>query len=224
MKKVLCVLVAAIFMFSSAVAHAAASDELVTGMGKKLVRGVVNTCTGWIELPAQIAKGYNRGFGGKENLKALGAGAGIFAGIGCTIGRTLSGAFDLAGFWAADPKSNEGVGLPLDAEFAWEEGEAYPLFDPSFGEATIKPIGNKIARGAANTVLGVAEIPGQIVKGVKLKAMDAGVFKGLWYFASREMDGASDLASFLYPNPKDTKGLAFDETWAWSALGDSNCK
>ena len=37
------------------------------------------------------------------------------------VGRTMSGAGDVVGFWAADPKSNDGVGIPLNAEYAWEE-------------------------------------------------------------------------------------------------------
>lgn len=219
-KKLAVLLFAALMVFSSVAAHAAATDELVQGAGQKLCRGVINTCTGWVEIPAQIMKGWNRGFGGDENNKAAGAFVGIFTGLSHAMGRTLSGASDLSGFWAADPKSNENVGLPLDAEFVWEEGKAYDMCKPSFNDATLAPIGNKIGRGLGNVLLGFVEMPGQIVKGYKLKTADVGIVKGIWYAISREIDGAYDLATCLLPNPVDTKALAFDEKWPWDALFD----
>lgn len=219
-KKLICVLIMSVFLMTSSVSYAA-SDEILTGMGKKLFIGVVNVVTGWVEIPAQIVKGYNRGFKGNENNKILGTICGIFKGIGHGTGRTLSGVADVAGFWAADPESNEGIGLPLDAEYAWEKGTAYDIFDPNLMDGAIIPIGKKLVRGIGNTIFGVVEIPGQIVKGVKGGAVDLGIIKGLWYFASREMDGAADIYTFYLTGPKDTKGVAFDEKWAWSALGDS---
>jgi len=219
-KKLVCVLIMSAFLMVSSVSYAA-SDDVLTGMGKKLFIGVVNIATGWVEIPAQIVKGYNRGGFGKKKNKVSGVVGGVFKGIGNGIGRTLSGVMDVAGFWAADPESNEGIGLHLDAEYAWEEGTAYDMFDPNFMDATIIPIGKKLFRGVGNTVFGVVEIPGQIVKGVKDKSVDFGIIKGLWYFASREMDGVADISTFYFAGPKDTKGMAFDEKWPWSALGDS---
>lgn len=220
MRKSLLMLVLVLSMvMTSSFAHADA-EELMTGMGQKLVRGVVNTFTGWIEFPVQIMKGYDRGLDGEGNSQFVGAIAGIFTGLGHSAGRTLSGMGDVATFWAADPESNEGVGLPLDAEYAWEEGEGHDIFDPNFTEGAIKPVGNKLLRGLGNSIFGVVEIPGQIVKGIKEGAPDLGIIKGLWYWGSRQAEGAWDLATFILPNPKDTKALAYDEKWAWSALGD----
>ena len=102
------------------------SDEVMKGMGEKAKRGAINTLTGWIEIPAQIAKGYEYGWMGKENTGWVGAIGGIFAGIGTAAGRTLSGMGELSGFWAADPEDNERIGIPLDAEYAWEEGMQQP--------------------------------------------------------------------------------------------------
>ena len=218
MRKTLVSLLAAVaILVSTAVGHAA-SDELMEGMVEKLWRGVVNTFTGWIEFPAQIIKGYNEGFMGDEDNKIVGAVVGIFDGIGHSAGRTLSGVTDIVGFWAASPGTNEGVGLPLDAEYAWEEGEPYDLFDPDFKEATVMPVGKKLIRGLGNGLLGIAEIPGQIVKGISEGAPDLGIVKGIWYFYSREVAGLSDIATIILPNPEDTKGLAFDEEYPWEAL------
>ncbi len=214
-KGILCILLAATLVISSAGAsYASGAEELFSGMGKKLVRGAVNTVTGWVEIPAQVYYGYkNDSFGG--------AFVGIISGIWHGVGRTISGAGDVVGFWAADPKSNDGVGIPLNAEYAWEEGTKYDLTKPSFGEATLTPMGTKLGRGLGNSLLGFVELPGQIFKGLKLHAPDLGIGKGLWYWYSRQIDGAVDLASFLFPNPKDTKALKFDEKWPWSALGDT---
>jgi len=196
----------------------AAGQEYVEGAGNKLVRGFINAITGWVELPVQIYKGYNQGFMGNESNKAVGAIAGIFKGIGHSAGRTISGVSDVAGFWAADNKSNEGVGIPLDAEYAWEEGSAYNMFEPDLTEGAIKPMGNKLLRGLGNAIFGFVEFPGQIVKGVKEKAPDIGLVKGIWYAFSRPVTGAYEATTFLLPNPVDTKALAFEEEWPWDAL------
>ncbi|HNX90620.1 MAG TPA: hypothetical protein PKG81_02050, partial [Candidatus Omnitrophota bacterium] len=159
---------------------------------------------------------YNR-----ENVG--GAFLGIFRGVYHGVGRTVSGAGELTGFWAADPDNNDRISIPLDAEYAWEEGTHYSCIDPDFGEATLAPIGNKLLRGLGNALFGVIEVPGQIAKGINEKAPDAGIVKGIWFFLSREMDGAVDVASFFLPNPPDNKGYPFDEKWPWSAMGDCCC-
>ena len=221
-KSILCIcLAAAILAVSVPTAQAATPEQLFTGMGHKLLRGAINTLTGWVEFPVQINKGFKRGFAGNENNKVCGTIGGIFAGVWHTVGRTLSGVGDIAGFWAADPASNENVGIPLDAEYAWEEGTGYDLYKPNFGEATVQPIANKLGRGFGNALFGFVEFPGQIVKGIKNGAPDLGIVKGLWYWYSREIDGTFDICTFPLPNPKDTKALPFDEKWPWSALGDS---
>jgi putative exosortase-associated protein (TIGR04073 family) len=220
-KKLLIVCLVVCMVAGSAVSCYAASQGLAEGMGKKLVRGVINTLTGWIEIPARIAQGYKDGMCGDKNNKVCGAFSGIFLGIWNGVGRTVFGASDIVGFWAADPKSNDGIGIPLETEYAWESAAPYDLTSPNFGEATIVPMGNKLGRGLGNAFLGFVELPGQIMKGLKLHAPDLGIIKGLWYWYSREVDGISDIVSFMLPNPKDTMALAFDEKWPWSALGDT---
>ena len=217
MKRLYSVLIAVMFLASASASYAA-SDELVTGMGDKLWIGLVNTFTGWVELPAQIVKGYNEGFMGDESSKVLGAVAGIFDGFGHAAGRTFSGMTDLFGFWAASPETNDGAGIPLDAEYAWEEGEPYNIFEPTFTDGAVMPVGKKLVRGLGNAFLGVAEVPGQIVKGIQEGAPDIGIVKGLWYWMSRSTQGFSDIMTCVLPNPKETKGLAFDEEYPWDAL------
>ena len=219
MKKVLNVLIAVVFLVTASTAFAG-GEEVMQGMGEKLKRGAVNTFTGWVEVPAQIAKGYKYGFMGKDNDGVIGAIGGIFAGIGSAAGRTISGLGELSGFWAADPASNDGIGIPLDAEYAWEEGTSYDMVDPDFETATFKPIIKKLGRGLLNTGLGVLEVPGQIMKGIEERSWDLGIIKGVWYALSRTVDGIWDLATFPLPGPADTKGEPFDEEWPWSAMVD----
>ena len=190
MRKVLCVLTVLLFLATFSLSAFASAEDVFRSMGEKFFMGVANTLTGWVEIPAQISKGYKTGgIMGENNTGVVGAMGGIFSGIGSAIGRTLSGMGQLAGFWAADPQTNEGVGIPLDADFAWEEGTPYSMTDPSFNDATLKPIGEKLGRGVGNALGGVLEFPGQIVKGVKEPAWDAGIIKGLWFWLSREVDG-----------------------------------
>jgi putative exosortase-associated protein (TIGR04073 family) len=103
----------------------------------------------------------------------------------------------------------------------WEDGTHHDIFKPDLMEGAVRPVGNKLLRGLGNGIFGFAEFPGQIVKGVKAGAPDLGIVKGLWYWLSREIGSVYDVTTFLLPNPADTKGLAFDEKWAWSALGDN---
>ncbi len=199
----------------------AASDELLPGMGQKLWRGIVNTFTGWVEFPAQIIKGYNEGFMDDEGNKIGGVIVGVFDGIGHSAGRTIHGTMELATFWAADPMSNDGVGIPLDAEYAWEAGDPYNIFEPTLMDGAVMPVGRKLFRGLGNGLLGVAELPGQIVKGVQQGAPDLGIVKGVWYTLSREAHGLKDVTTCILPNPDETKALAFDEEWPWDALAES---
>lgn len=211
------VLIAIAFLIFATTAHAA-SDNVWDGMVKKLHRGVINTLTGWVEFPAQIVKGYNEGFRGDKDNKLIGVIAGIFDGIGHSAGRTLSGVADVAGFWAANPKDNEKVGIPLDAEYAWKEGKPYDLFEPDFTEAAVRPVVNKFFRGLSNGLLGFIELPKQIIKGTSQGALDRGVIKGLWYWCSRQISGLSDIVTAPLPNPEDTMGVPFDEEWPWETL------
>jgi putative exosortase-associated protein (TIGR04073 family) len=209
-KRVLSIMLAAlIFAFSVSTASAATTEEWVSGMGYKFFRGFINAGTGWWEIPAQIGKGYN-----SSNFP--GAFGGIFVGVWHALGRTISGVGDMAGFWAADPKDNDKVGVSLDDEYSWKTGVKHDI--------TVEVVGNKLGRGLGNTIFGLCEIPGQVAKGWKNHAADAGLGKGIWYAFSREMDGIIDLVTFLLPNPIDTKALPFDEQWPWTACGENMMK
>ncbi len=191
----------------------AQDDNVISHMGNKAWRGAVNLFTGWLEIPYQIKKGTERGFAGSDNA-FIGGVAGFFRGVVHAIGRTASGAIDLAGFWLPNPTSNEGVGVPLDAEYSWEEGEPYYIF-----ESGIEPIGSKILRGAGNGLGGILEFPGQIIKGFQEGGNPVmGLFKAIWYPIGRVYNGAADLATCLVPNPKDQVGEPFDEEYPWDAL------
>jgi len=207
-----------VLSLAAAVPAEAASVDPIEGMTRKLARGLMDTFTGWVEIPAQIGKGYRRGFMDNENRKLLGAAAGVFEGLAHALGRTVSGISEVATFWLVNPMHNEGVGLPLDADYAWREGEDYDYFYPGFTEATIMPMGRKFKRGFANAFAGFAEVPGQIMKGASEGAMDLGVCKALWFWLSREMSGLRDMLTAPLPGHIDERGMAFDEEWPWDTL------
>ena len=207
-------------VFSCSVAHGA-SDEIFTGMGKKISRGLTNVFTGWIELPMQTVKGYKQGYSGDENNKVMGSVCGFFKGISCTIGRTAWGVVELVGFWAANPQDNSGVGIMLDNEYAWEVEETTGGDVSSDEEVTFAPIGKKLARGLGNSLFGFTELPGQILKGLKTNAPDLGVIKGLWFWYSREIYGFADILTIVFPTPEDNPGYPFDEEYPWDAMVDT---
>jgi len=217
MRKVLVLALSILLIASSA--HAA-SEDVADGMGKKLIRGVVNIFTGIIEVPVQICKGYHKGFeplGDGVASKTVGTVLGLFRGVGHAAGRTSWGALETFGFWTANPMDNEGVGLPLDAEYAWEEGTQYSIFEPNLGEG-IKPIGRKIGRGLGNTFFGIFELPGQTMKGASDGNLGKGLVRGIWFWLSREVYGLGSLYSAIVPNPTDNPGYAFDHKWPWESL------
>jgi putative exosortase-associated protein (TIGR04073 family) len=186
-------------------------NPCLSAMGEKFMRGATNLATGWVEIPAQVCKGYRRGC-------FYGAFLGLFKGIWYGAGRTVNGAYDMVGFWLASPESYEGVGIPFDAEYAWEEGCPYSLNDPRISKATIEPIGRKLARGLGNAGFAILEWPAQIKKCMHRNAWDFGVGKALWSSFSREYDGIMEAATCALPNPCTTKGVKFDDEWPWTAL------
>lgn len=217
MKKILVVTLAAILLAFNAFAD---SDEVMQGMGDRAYRGAINLFTGIIEWPVQTCKGYNNGFEPVKNKvlsKTIGTVLGFFRGISHAGGRMSYGALELLAFWAVSPEDNKDVGIPLDAEYAWEEGTQYSIFEPSLGEG-VKPIGHKLVRGLANGFLGIAELPGQTLKGLYDGEPIKGLGKGFWYWLSREVYGLTDIFSCIVPNPEDNKGVAFEEKDAWGAL------
>lgn len=216
-KKWILTLVIAALTFSTTTVFA---GEIADGMGQRAVRGARNLVTGILEVPYQIKKGYNNGVSFIDNdaaSKTVGTVLGLFRGFSHAGGRMSWGMVELFGFWAASPDSNDGVGVPLDAEYPWEEGTQYSIFKPTLGEG-IKPWFRKFGRGLGNGLLGIAEVPGQIKKGIDEGNVGTGVLKGLWYWASRGVYGFSNVATAFVPNPVDNLGVHFDEEWPWDAL------
>ena len=83
-------------------------QEVVDGMANKLVRGVANLSTGWLEFPKQI---YNTS---SEDGVFKGMTVGPLKGVGMTLVRTVSGAGEVLTFFLAYP------------------GFFDPLFDPAY--------------------------------------------------------------------------------------------
>ena len=194
------------------------------GMVMKGSRGLVNTLTGWIEFPAQIVKGYQRGVGFIDNeagSTTVGTILGIFSGVSHAVGRTGYGVVELFGFWTANPATNKDNGVPLDAKYAWNEGEAYSIFEPTLGEG-IQPYPNKLVRGLGNGFGGILELPGQTIKGAGEGEVFTGLGKGIWFSFSRVLYGFGDVFGFLLPNPPDQLGYAFEQTWPWDSFSSES--
>ncbi|MBK6958104.1 MAG: exosortase system-associated protein, TIGR04073 family [Nitrosomonas sp.] len=85
-----------LFVFSSQ----AQADEVITSdvyfsrAGMKILSGVANVATGWMELPKNISI-WNQ----KNNNMLSDFTEGVLWGVVHTAGRTASGAVDLATFW-----------------------------------------------------------------------------------------------------------------------------
>ena len=92
----LALLISMLFLFSSQ----AQADEVITTdvyfsrAGMKILSGVANVATGWMELPKNISI-WNQ----KNNNMLSDFTEGVLWGIVHTAGRTASGAVDLATFW-----------------------------------------------------------------------------------------------------------------------------
>jgi len=200
----------------------AASENIGTGMVDKAVNGGINLLTGWIELPMQVYKGYDKGLKDLNRegpSKVVGGIVGIFRGLIHGAGRTIWGAYELVTFWAANPPDNQGVGVPLDAKYSWEMGEQYCIDKPTLPEGC-KPIGTKLINGVTDTLLGIVEVPAQITKSVndsdKYSNVFVGTLRGIWYWFSREVNGVANLGSFILPNPAETMGYAYNSKWPWT--------
>jgi putative exosortase-associated protein (TIGR04073 family) len=217
--RILVALLLAIFAMSTCAY--AANESITKGMVDKAVNGGVNVLTGWLELPMQVYKGWDKGLDqvSREGpAKVLGACFGFFRGIIHAAGRTIWGAFEVATFWAANPPDNQGVGIPLDAKYAWETGQQYSICKPDLPEGC-KPVGTKIVNGVTDTLLGIVEVPAQISKSANNEDgsnVFVGFLRGMWYWLSREVNGVANIASFLLPNPTETMGYAYNSKWPWT--------
>jgi len=222
MKRLLAVPLMVLMVVAIASPALGGEADAVNGMGAKLARGFANVLTGWIEVPAQTVKGFNQGVLDEMHppARAIGGLIGLFRGAFHAVGRTASGVVDLAGFFLADPADNNGVGMPLDAEYAWEEGPQHSIFRPNLKEG-LTPIGRKLGRGLVNFVFGVVDFPAQIVKAGKEDknaGIPRGFIKGLWFAVSRVFRGGTDAITFIFPNPPDNVGFILDQKYPWDAF------
>ena len=216
MKGFKAILLIAVFLFSFNVF--ASTTNYGEGVIQKVKHGGINTLTGWLEVPFQVVKGYNNGIGDDHKFKLVGGFCSIFRGIAYGIGRTTSGIVSLATFLLPNPKSNQGVGIPLDAEYVWEKGTQYSIFKDG-----IKPVGKKALRGLIDTAAAIADFPGQIIKGFNEAKPVIGFGKAIVFPMGRIIYGAYSLATFAFPNPVDNYGYPIEEKYPWDALaGDCN--
>ncbi|WP_256207482.1 exosortase system-associated protein, TIGR04073 family [Nitrosomonas marina] len=79
---------------SSAIAQESATDTYFSKAGMKILSGVANVATGWLELPKNIILWNQR-----EQSQFIGWTEGILRGAVHTASRTGSGVLDLATFW-----------------------------------------------------------------------------------------------------------------------------
>lgn len=90
----------------------ASPQQVVDGMANKLVRGVANIATGWLEIPKQIYITW------KEEGAAKGLTVGPVKGIGMTLVRTGAGVGETLTF----PVSYPGFYDPLfDPPYVWQK-------------------------------------------------------------------------------------------------------
>jgi len=215
MKNGISLLVVAVLLCS--IPAYAQAPGYIEGAFEKAKHGITNTITGWLELPIQIGKGWENGVGEDGDNKLLGALGGILRGLQHGLGRTLQGMVQLATFPLPNPATNEGVGVPLDAEFAFEQGEQYSILQDG-----IEPIGEKAFRGATNLLLGVLDGPAQLTKGFRTERPFLGMLKSLVYPVTRIVYGVYELGTAALPNDTETYGYPLEETYPWSAFYEEN--
>jgi putative exosortase-associated protein (TIGR04073 family) len=90
------------------------AESLLEQSGKKLLRGVVNVITGWVELPKNI---YDTSIETNNPIKGITYGS--LKGLGMTIVRTGVGAYDVVTFMIPVPKETL-----LEPEFVFYEKQA----------------------------------------------------------------------------------------------------
>ncbi|MFH1875337.1 MAG: hypothetical protein ABH865_00410 [Candidatus Omnitrophota bacterium] len=213
MKKV-CVVFMLICMFGLMSSRAYAS--YIGASAEKAKQGIVNVFTGWLEVPYQVSKGWKSGFGEDENNKLLGGFLGVFRGLIHATGRTATGIYQVATFPLPNPKNNEGIGIPLDANQAWEEGTQYSLVNNG-----IQPIGKKAFRGFINTFFAIFEVPGQVAKGFEEDRPFIGLGKAVVFPIGRFSSGVYDLVTVLLPNSVEEYGYALEEKQPWDAIEEA---
>jgi len=206
------IIVSLMLLFVSFSSYAAEAPHYFNSSVEKAKQGITNILTGWLELPFQVYKGYKNGLRDGE-LKLLGGFFGIFRGAAHGLGRTAAGAYQLTTFALPNPKDNDGVGVPLDSQYVWEEGEQY-----SIGMDGTAPIGRKAVRGLSNTFFGIFDMPGQFIKGVENDKPWVGIGNSILYPISRIISGAYDLTTMFLPNSPEGYGYPLEEKHPWDAF------
>ena len=197
-------------LIGSSFSALAADAVIKDGMADKGTHGVVNALSGWTEIPLQTYKGYHRGIKLNPEKPALARTTGTILGFGRginhAVGRTLLGVYQFVGFWSANPEDNNGVGIPLDGEYArdWGEPHGIPIKEQP------KPMVAKLKRGAVNFAASPVEIPYQMRFGKRTRYR-TGLRKGLWFGLSRVWSGTYEVVSFPVPSALETEGYAFDQ-------------
>ncbi|MCM8786710.1 MAG: exosortase system-associated protein, TIGR04073 family [Candidatus Omnitrophica bacterium] len=179
---------------------------------EKAKQGLVNFFTGWLEVPYQISKGYNDGWGESQN-KLLGGFFGIFRGIIHGLGRTSTGIYQFVTFPLPNPKDNKGVGIPLDSENVWDGGTQYSIVNQG-----LEPVGKKAYRGFVNTFGCLFEVPSQLHKGFSQDHPFVGLGKAIVYPLGRATSGIYDLVTVVLPNNVEGYGYALSEKMPWDGL------
>jgi hypothetical protein len=198
-----------VFMCSpNAEAH---NTEVCNGMANKLNCGVVNILSGWMEIPCDIYYGYDEGldrYGAEKPAVSRSRGMlrGLFRGTYQGVGRTVEGAIDVLGFWAADPLDNKTYGYNFDSRYGWERGQVPDYTDPPCDIRASR----KMDRGVHNLLFGIAEVPSQIRTGVIEPAPIAGFGRAIWFGLSRPYEGLADLVTLFLPTWDDTYGYSFE--------------
>lgn len=181
------------------------------GLRNKGFTGTINLVSGLIEIPMQTYKGLKMGYPKFEELpgmsKFTGGVGGLWRGVWHATGRLLLGAYQMAGFWTANPADNDTVGTRFDSEYAFD------LDMPGIGDPDENWWFrmNKMQRGTSNLVGGLVEIPYQFYNGCEERRPFQGLGKGLWYAGSRLFCGAYELASFCFPSEDRTHGYIYHE-------------
>jgi hypothetical protein len=218
MKKIAFLLVIAVFLFSLPVYGQ--QQGYVESSLEKGKHGIINTLTGWLEIVVQAIKGYEKGLDEQGNNKAAAGLKGVLRGIVHGVGRTANGLLQLATCFLPNHPDNEGVGIPLDGEYAWnKEGPEYCLFKDG-----AEPLGEKAFRGLSDTVGGFYEFPTQLGKASTADNLGdrlLSICKAITYPVARILSGSVDLVTLFLPNDVKTYGKHFDDKYPWGSDDDS---
>lgn len=102
-----------VLLFSAGPAWALGSEvDTLRGIGVKLVRGVANVATGWVEIPKQISLTW------QESGPGPGSSWGLLKGIGYAAVRTAVGAYEVVTFPAPLP---DGYRPILEPEYVFSD-------------------------------------------------------------------------------------------------------